>query len=167
MEKRGVKPDKTTLRIECVCLLREFGKKPFSQIDQILGLKPGVARGTYEKHLEAYQSWLKKFAAWALERFYRDEITVLDMLSRSAPKSVKLWYDILEDPGSTPADRERAAKATLEWTKVFLASKDKAGMRQLLPPALLEAHDEAERLGGHLQRILGDSLALEESAEPS
>ena len=167
MEKRGVKPDKTTLRIECVCLLREFGKKPFSQIDQILGLKPGVARGTYEKHLEAYQSWLKKFAAWALERFYKDQITVLDVLSRSTPQSVMLWHDILEDPDSKPADKERAAKEIREWTKIFLASKDKAGMRQLLPPALLEAHDEAEKLGAHLQGILGGSLVNEKGVEPS
>lgn len=161
MEKKGVKPDKTALRIECVCLLREFAKKPFSQIDTILGLSPGVSRETYEKHLEAYQSWTKKYAAEALQRYYRDQITVLEVVSRSAPKAVKLWADMLEDPMTKPADQERAAKAILEWTKVYISSKDKAGVREMIPKELLEAHDQAVELGGHLERALGSALDLD------
>ena len=155
-------PDKTTLRVECVCLLREFGKKPFTQIDQILGLNPGDSRKTYEKQNEAYVSWTKKYANGALQRFYKDQITVLQVLSIITPLSIKVWQDILESEDSKQPDLERAAKATLEWTKLFLASKDKAGVRELIPKALLEAHDEAEALGGHLTKMLGSALELDQ-----
>lgn len=161
MADSSTKPDKTTLRVECVCLLREFGKKPFSQIDQILGLNPGMARATYEKENKAYLSWTKKFANVALNRFYRDQITILQALAMATPEAVKLWQDTLFNPESSQADKERAAKEIREWTKLFLASKDKAGVRDLIPQALLEAHDQAEELGGHLQRLLGESLEIE------
>lgn len=166
MSTEGQSLDKTTLRIECVCLLREFGKKPFSLIDRLLHLEPGYARKTYEKHNEAYLSWTKKFAHTALQRFYKDQITILQALSMTTPASIKLWQDILFDPGAKAADKERAAKEIREWTKLFLASKDKAGVRDLIPKALLEAHDEAEELGGHLQRLLGSSLEID-TEEPS
>ena len=158
-------PDKTTLRVECVCLLREFGKKPFSQIDQILGLHPGDSRRTYEKENKAYQSWTKKFANESLNRFYKDQITILQALAMTTPEAVKLWQDTLFDPESKPADKERAAKEIREWTKLFLASKDKAGVRDLIPEALLQAHDEAEELGGHLQRLLGNTLDADGPAQ--
>jgi len=166
MVSKGQSLDKTTLRIECVCLLREFGKKPFSLIDQLLQLPPGAARETYEKHHEAYLSWTKKYAHESLQRFYKDQITILQVLSITTPESIKVWQDILFNPESKPADKERAAKEIREWTKLFLASKDKAGVRDLIPKALLEAHDEAEELGGHLQRLLGSSLELD-AEDPS
>lgn len=166
MATEGQKLDKTTLRIECVCLLREFGKKPFSLIDRLLNFEPGYARETYEKHNEAYLSWTKKFAQTALQRFYKDQITILQALSMTTPGAIQLWQDILFNPEAKPADKERAAKEIREWTKLFLASKDKAGVRDLIPDDLLEAHDEAEELGGHLQRLLGSSLKLDEK-EPS
>ncbi|MHC4121575.1 MAG: hypothetical protein ACYSWO_29230 [Planctomycetota bacterium] len=159
-------PDKTTLRIECVCLLREFGKKPFHLIDAILGLSPGDARKTYQTHNEAYISWTKKFAQESLKRFYSDQVTILQSLSMTTPEAIKIWQDLLFDPASKPTDKERAAKEVREWTKLFLASKDKAGVRDLIPDELLDAHDQAEELGGHLQRLLGRSLDIEEQ-EPS
>ena len=162
MVNNAIPPDKTTLRIECVCLLREFGKKPFTQIDTILGLTPGTAKKVHEKDNRAYISWTEKFARAALNRFYKDQITVLQSLSICTPASIKVWQDILFDPGAAQPDKERAAKAILEWTKLFLASKDKAGVRDLIPKSLLEAHDQAEELGGHLSRMLGDSLELTE-----
>jgi len=166
MATEGQTLDKTTLRIECVCLLREFGKKPFSLIDRLLNFEPGYARKTYEQHNEAYVSWTKKYAHESLNRYYKDQITILQALAMTTPASIKLWQDILFDPESKPADKERAAKEIREWTKLFLASKDKAGVRDLIPKALLESHDEAEELGGHLQRLLGSSLELDEE-DPS
>jgi hypothetical protein len=158
-------PDKTSLRVECICLLREFGKKPFTLIDRILGLEPGTARKTYERENKAYQSWTQKYANEALQKFYSDQITVLEVLSRTTPASIKLWQDILFDQDAKQPDKERAAKEIREWTKLFLASKDKAGVRELIPTALLEAHDEAEELGGHLMRMLGSSLDLDEDLQ--
>ena len=162
MPEQAPKPDKGTLRVECICLLREFGRKSFSLIDQILGLDPGLSRRTYEKENKAYQSWTQKYANQALQKFYSDQITILEVLSKTTPASIKLWQDILFDTGSKQADKERAAKEIREWTKLFLASKDKAGMRDLIPDHLLEAHDEAEEMGGHLSRMLGNSLDLED-----
>lgn len=161
MVNNAIPPDKTTLRVECVCLLREFGKKPFTQIDTILGLTPGTAKGVYEKENPAYISWTQKFALAALNRFYKDQITILQALSICTPASIKVWQDILLDSTAKQPDKERAAKAILDWTKLFLASKDKAGVRDLIPKSLLEAHDQAEELGGHLGRLLGDALELE------
>jgi len=154
-------PDKTTLRIKAVCLLREFGGESFDIIDRILGLEPGIARKTYEYHKDAYQGWTKKFAAEALQRFYKDQITVLQILSKSAPTAVKMWADILESPTAKPADREKAAKGILEWTKLYISSKEKAGVREMIPQALLEVHDEAEEMGGYLQKMLGSALDLD------
>ena len=162
MPQTVARPDKSTLRVECICLLREFGKKPFSQIDAILGLSPGTSRGVYEKENPAYLSWTKKFANAALNRFYTDQITILQALSICSPASIKVWQDILLNPEAKQPDKERASKAILDWTKLFLASKDKAGVRDLIPKSLLEAHDQAEELGGHLTRLLGDTLELEE-----
>ncbi len=160
------KTDKTQLLLECICLLREFGRKPFDIIDRILNLEPGYARKIHEKHYKAYQGWTKKYATDSLHRFYKDTITVLEIISRAAPGSVEMWEKLLTDPDSTQADRERAAKALLEWTKVYISSKEKAGVREMIPKAMLEAHDEAERLGGHLGKMLGSALDIDQK-EPS
>ena len=159
------KVDKTQLTLECICLLREFGRKPFDLIDRVLGLDPGHARKTHEKHHDAYQAWTKKYAADALHRFYQDQITVLESLSTSMPASIGLWQNILNDPTSKQADREKAARAILDWTKLFLASKEKAGLRELIPKALLEVHDKAEELGGHLTGMLGSALDIDSKEE--
>jgi hypothetical protein len=155
------KVDKAQLTLECICLLREFGRKPFDLIDRVLNLEPGHARKMHEKHHEAYQAWTKKYAADALHRFYQDQITVLESLSTSMPASIGLWQGILNDPLSRPVDKEKAAKEIREWTKLFLASKEKAGLRELIPKALLEVHDRAEELGGHLSNMLGSALEVD------
>lgn len=159
----AIKEKKLTLRVEMVSLMREIGRKPFSQIDQILNLSPGTSRETYEKHNEAYKAWTKKHASEALHRFYQDQITVLESLSHATPSAVALWANILNDPSKKPADRERAAKEIREWTKLFLATKESAGIREVIPKHLLEAHDKAEELGGHLQIVLGSALDVDQS----
>lgn len=166
MATPGQTIDKTALRIEAVCLFREFAKKPFSLIDQILGLEPGIARKTYEKNQDAYTANTKVFAKNSLQRFYKDQITILQALTITAPVSIKLWQDILMDPGASQAAKERAAKEIREWTKLFLASKSRGSIRDLIPEALLEQHDEAEELGGHLAQLLSSSLDLPD-VEPS
>lgn len=155
------KVDKAQLTLECICLLREFGRKPFDLIDRVLGLEPGHARKTHEKYHESYQAWTKKYAADALHRFYQDQITVLESLSTSMPASIGLWQDILNHPESKQADKEKAAKEIREWTKLFLASKEKAGLREMIPKALLEVHDKAEEMGGHLTAMLGSALDID------
>ncbi len=159
------KVDKAQLILECICLLREFGRKPFDLIDRVLGLDAGYARKMHEKHHEAYQAWTKKYAADALHRFYQDQITVLESLSTSMPASIGLWQDILNNPMSKAVDKEKAAKEIREWTKLFLASKEKAGLRELIPKALLEVHDRAEELGGHLSNMLGSALEVDTKDE--
>ena len=158
--------DKTQLLLECICLLREFGRKPFDLIDRILNLEPGHARKIHEQHYKAYQGWTKKYATDALHRFYKDQITVLEMLSRCAPATVEMWENALNDPDASQDKRERAAKAILEWTKLYISSKEKAGVREMIPKAMLEAHDEAERLGGHLGKMLGSALDIDQK-DPS
>ena len=158
---------KLALKLEIISLIREFTRKPFSAIDQILNLEPGNARQTYEKHHEAYKSWTKKHASEALHRFYKDQITVLEILSRIAPGAIEMWADAINDPQRPRLEREKAAKEIREWTRLFLMSKDSAGMRDLIPAALLEAHDEAEELGGHLQKMLGSALDIDTKQDPS
>ena len=158
---------KLALKLEIISLIREFTRKPFSVIDQILGLTPGNARETYEKHQEAYKSWTKKHASEALHRFYKDQITVLEILSRVSPDAIQLWAKAINDPKRSRLEQEKAAKEIREWTKLFLMSKDSAGMRELIPKALLEAHDEAEELGGHLQKMLGSALEIDTKQDPS
>lgn len=161
----GEVSEKTKLKIEIICLLREFGHKPFDIIDRVLGLEPGNARKTHEAHHELYKAWTKKFASDALQNFYRDQITVLEILSTAMPDSISLWKKMLDDPRSKPADKERAAKEIREWTKLFLASKDKPGVRELIPDDLLQEHDEAERLGGFLAGMLGAALDVSHEDE--
>jgi protein-tyrosine-phosphatase len=158
---------KLALKLEIISLIREFTRKPFSAIDQILGLTPGNARETYEKHNEAYKSWTKKHASEALHRFYKDQITVLEILSRITPDAIEMWAKAINDPDRSRLEQEKAAKEIREWTRLFLMSKDSAGMRELIPKALLEIHDQAEELGGHLQKMLGSAIDIDSKQDPS
>lgn len=158
---------KLALKLEIISLIREFTGKPFSAIDQILNLEPGNSRQTYEKHNEAYKSWTKKHASEALHRFYKDQITVLEILSRVTPGAVRFWAEAIDNPERSRLEQEKAAKEILQWTKVYLASKDSPGIRELIPKALLEDHDKAEELGGHLQKMLGSALDIDTKQDPS
>jgi len=170
LEQSGAisKDEKLSLKIKIISLLRELGREPFTRIDQILHFPAGESRKAYEKHNVAYQAWTKKHASEALHRFYKDQITILELLSHASPDAVKLWADKLTSPESTEAIKERASIQILNWTKLFLASQDSPGLRNLIPETLLKAHDEAEEMGGHLKNMLGSALHLDhKDEEPS
>ena len=169
LERSGglAKDEKLTLKIKIISLLRELGREPFSMIDQILHFPPGEARKTYEKHNTAYKSWTKKHASEALHRFYTDQITVLEILSKASPDVVKYWYDKLYSIESSETTKGQAAKEIKDWTKIFLGASDSSGLRELIPKACLEAHDEAEAMGGHLKKMLGSAVDLDHETDPS
>jgi hypothetical protein len=170
MERAGAmsKDDKLALKLKVISLLRELGREPFTSIDRILNFPPGESRKTYEKHNEAYKAWTKKHASEALHRFYKNQITVLELLSKSSPEAVQYWSQKLSSDTSTEANKEKAATAILNWTKLFLATKDSAALRELIPKALLEVHEQAEAMGGHLQKMLGSAVDVDRlEDEPS
>jgi len=157
--------DRAALRIEVVCVLHTFRKKPFSLIDKILGLEPGESRKTYERNQEEWESWTKKFAADAFASYLRNQMTVLELVSQGTPKAIQMWVDMLNDPDAGQGDKEKAAKALLEWTKVFLSSRDSGKIREMIPPHLRDAFDEAEKESSYLEAMIGSTLGPEYTGE--
>lgn len=147
------------LRLKYVSLLHEVGGEEFTQIDRILGLDPGYARRWAEKNPAAYKVWTEQHVDECVHRFYRHKITLLEHLIEAAPATIKMWRDWQKGKdGASKDDRKLAAKEIREWTGLFLKTKQKSAIRELIPAELTKAHKEAEAMDERLQRMLGDAL---------
>jgi len=149
------------IRLKYVSLLHEVGGEEFTQIDRILGLDPGLSRRWAEKNPAAYKVWTEQHVDECVHRFYRHKITLLEHLIEAAPETIKMWKDWQAGKdGASKDDRKLAAKEIREWTGLFLKTKQKSAMRELIPADLKKAHKEAEQMDDRLQRMLGDALEM-------
>jgi hypothetical protein len=149
------------IRLKYVSLLHEVGGEEFTQIDRILGLDPGLSRRWAEKNPRAYKVWTEEHVDWCVHRFYRHKISLLEHLIEAAPDTIKMWKDWQAGlDGATKDDRKLAAKEIREWTGLFLKTKQKSALRELIPAELTKAHKEAEEMDERLQKMLGQALDL-------
>lgn len=149
------------IRLKYVSLLHEVGGEEFTQVDRILGLDPGMSRRWAEKNPAAYKVWTEEHVDQCVHRFYRHKISLLEHLIEAAPATIRMWKEWQAGgAGITKDDRKLAAKEIREWTGLFLKTKQKSALRELIPQELQDAHKEAEEMDLKLQEMLGQALDL-------
>ena len=163
--RRAVGADKLSviqnLRLKHVSLLHEVGGEEFTQIDLLLGLDPGMSRKWAEADPKAYKIWTDEHVDQCVHRFYRHKISLLEHLIEAAPATIGMWKDWQAgNDGATKDDRKQAAKEIREWTGLFLKTRQKSALREMIPKDLEKAHHEAEEMDERLQAMLGQALDL-------